>query len=166
MNNKYTVRTINSEDKLAVMDIFNYYIENSFAAYPEQRLPNEFFEMILASCKGYPTTVLLNEKNEVKGFGFLRAYNPMPAFKKTAEISYFISPDETGKGLGNLLLDHLVEAAKKQAITCILASISSLNVPSLKFHQKHGFAPCGKFTAIGIKKGVSFDVIWMQKQLG
>ena len=165
MQEQFSVRTLADDDRTAVMDIFNYYIENSFAAYPEHRLPYEFYDKILVSTSGHPTAALVNEQNEVKGFGFLRAYNPMPAFKNTAEISYFIDPTETGKGLGHLMLNFLLEAARKMNISCILAGISSLNEPSIKFHQKHGFTQCGSFNGIGIKKGTRFDVVWMQKQL-
>jgi len=50
-------------------------------------------------------------------------------------------------------------------ITTILASISSLNEGSLAFHQKNGFRECGRFRDIGVKKGRSFDGIWMQRVL-
>ena len=32
-----------------VIDIYNHYIENSFSAYPEQRVPYEFFVPMLSS---------------------------------------------------------------------------------------------------------------------
>ncbi|MCE1252563.1 MAG: N-acetyltransferase family protein [Anaerolineae bacterium] len=165
MQNQYFVRPLNAGDGKAVMEIFNYYIENSFAAYPEHRLPEEFYEKILFSCQGYPTAALTDVSDALAGFGFLRAYNPMPAFKKTAEISYFIKPGQTGQGLGKLMLDYLTDNARKMGISCILAGISSLNDPSLKFHQKNGFSHCGRFAGVGIKQGLVFDVVWMQKQL-
>lgn len=37
-------------DRESVMDIFNYYIENSFSAYPERKLPYEFFDTFLNMC--------------------------------------------------------------------------------------------------------------------
>jgi L-amino acid N-acyltransferase YncA len=37
-----------------VIDIFNYYVENSYAAYPESKLPTEFFNKFLEMTKGYP----------------------------------------------------------------------------------------------------------------
>ena len=40
-----------------VIDIFNYYIENSFAAFLENKLPYEFFGNFLELAKGYPAYV-------------------------------------------------------------------------------------------------------------
>lgn len=41
------------------------------------------------------------------GFCFLRPYSPLPAFKATAEISYFIEKDEVSKGIGKSVLELL-----------------------------------------------------------
>jgi L-amino acid N-acyltransferase YncA len=32
-----------NEDRKSIIDIFNYYVENSYAAYPETKLPYEAF---------------------------------------------------------------------------------------------------------------------------
>ena len=89
----------------------------------------------------------------------------MPAFRQTAEITYFIQPDMTGKGLGTRMLRHLEAAGKAQGITTILASISSLNEGSIRFHAQNRFTECGRFIKIGIKNGVAFDTVWMQKDI-
>lgn len=66
-----------------VMSIFNYYVENSYAAYAEMKMPDTFFSTILEMTKGYPAYIVkVNDK--VAGFCFIRAYNPFPAFSETA----------------------------------------------------------------------------------
>ena len=102
---------------------------------------------------------------KVIGFGMLRTHNPMPTFSQTAEVTYFIHPDHTGKGLGTMLLGSLIKGAIEKGITNILANISSLNLDSIKFHQKNGFIECGRFKKVGMKKGQEFDTVWMQKTL-
>ncbi len=145
-----------------VMDIFNYYIAHSFAAYPENLLPEPFFERILEMTKGYPAYVIKTGR-KCAGFCFLRAYNPHSTFRTTAEITYFIHPDHTGMGLGKLALERLEGEARLMGIRSILASISSLNDQSLAFHRKNGFTECGRLKGIGMKKQTTFDVVWMQK---
>ena len=154
---------ITEENRTEIIDLFNYYIENSFAAYPEQKFPYDFFSLFLDSCRDYPSLVAKLPGGTIAGFGMLRAHNPMPAFRHTAEITYFIRPDWTGKGLGTEMLKHLETAGKTQGITTILASISSLNEGSIRFHARHGFSECGRFVKVGMKKGVTFDTVWMQK---
>jgi L-amino acid N-acyltransferase YncA len=160
---EFTFSPIADTDREPVIDLFNHYIEHSFAAYPEQKVPYDFFTLFLETCRNYPSVVARSHDGSIAGFGLLRAHNPMPAFRHAAEITYFIRPDLTGKGLGSEMLARLEERGKEQGITTILASISSLNEGSIRFHARHGFCECGRFVNIGMKKGVIFDTVWMQK---
>ena len=161
----YSIRPMSAQDREPIMDIFNFYVENSFAAYPETKLPYQAFDMFLKMSKGYPAGTVLDQEGKVVGFGMLRAYHPMPAFSKTAEITYFLHPDHTGKGIGKKLLDYLEKGAREMSLENILASISSLNDGSVEFHRKNGFKDCGLFKDIGSKKGKTFDMVWLQKKL-
>jgi len=161
----YSISPISNEDREPIMDIFNYYVENSFAAYPETKLPYEAFDMFLKMSQGYPTAAVRDNNGDLIGFGLLRAHNPMSTFSKTAETTYFISPDHTGKGIGKKLLSHLEEEGMKKGIMHILANISSLNPRSINFHKKNGFIECGRFRRVGTKRGEAFDTVWMQKTL-
>lgn len=160
-----TLKSMTIANRLAVIDIFNHYIENSFAAYPDRKVPYEFFDILLKAAEEYPALVAEDEKNKVIGFGLLRPYHPFPVFSKTAEISYFIKPEWTRKGVGDLLFTQLIQKAELKGIKSILASIASVNEPSLQFHKKHGFIECGRFRKVGEKKGQVFDVVYMQKML-
>jgi len=153
------------EDREPVIDIFNYYVKNSFAAYPETEVPYEAFDMFLHMSKGFPSGTVRNNDGDVIGYGFLRAHNPIPAFSQTAEVTYFINHEYTGQGIGNRLLNYFEKEARKKGITTILASISSLNPGSVNFHTKHGFTECGCFKGVAKKKGQVFDEIWMQKMI-
>ncbi|HHV02645.1 MAG: N-acetyltransferase family protein [Bacteroidales bacterium] len=159
-----TFETMSFEHKEAVMDIYNYYVNNSLAAYPDDVLPYEYYEKFLDMTKCYPAYVI-KENDKIVGFCLLHAYNPFPTFKECAEISYFISPQHTGKGLGTKALKRLEEDALKVGIKTILANISSMNSRSIDFHKKNGFVECGRFQKIITKMGTPFDIIWMQKTL-
>lgn len=161
----FSLEPVSSEDGKAIIDIINHYVENSFAAYPEDQVPYEFFQFFLNMAQGYPFLVAKDGSGNVLGFGLLRPHNPMPAFSKTAEITYFLAPEYTGKGIGKAMLDRLLAEGREMGITSILASISSLNPGSLAFHRKNGFVECGRFIGIGRKKGREFDVVWMQKMV-
>jgi L-amino acid N-acyltransferase YncA len=161
----FTLSPLSADDRDAVLAIFNHYVVHGFAAYPETELPPAFFDTLLAMCRGYPNAAVRNGAGEVVGFGLLRPYHPMSTFAKTAEITYFLHPDATGQGIGERLLDFLLDGARKQGITQILASVSSRNAGSLRFHERHGFAECGRFRGIGCKRGVPFDVVYYQRTL-
>ena len=42
----FRIEPVSISDKEEIIDIFNHYIENSFAAYPEDKVPYEFFSLI------------------------------------------------------------------------------------------------------------------------
>ena len=162
---EYSISQISNEDRKAIMDIFNHYVENSFAAYPENKFPYQAFDMFLQMSSGFPTGSIRDQNGKIVGFGMLRTHNPMPTFSQTAEVTYFIHPDHTGVGLGKMLLSFLEKGAIEKGITNILANISSLNPRSIEFHQKNGFMECGRFRKVGKKNGQEFDTVWMQKML-
>jgi len=150
----------------SIMEILNYYIEKSTAAFPAYTLPEQFFAKLMEKSKGYPAYAILNSKSlEVVGFCALSAYNPFSTFKETTTISYFISPDYVGKSIGVQCLEKLETEAIQMGIKHIIAEISSENQQSLRFHGKHGFDICGTLKNIGNKFDRNFDVIYMQKNL-
>jgi L-amino acid N-acyltransferase YncA len=163
----FVIEPVSTEDGKAIIDIFNHYVKNSLAAYPESKVPYEFFELFLEMAEGYPflaaKDLAQDGKGGVLGFGLLRPHNPIPAFSGVAEITYFLAPEHTGKGIGRQMLDRLLVGARERGIKSILASISSLNLVSLAFHKKNGFQECGRFVGIGRKWGQDFDVVWMQR---
>lgn len=162
---KINIIPLTEDCRTEIMDIFNYYVENSFAAYPESKLPYEFFDHFLKMCEGYPALIATEDQGTVMGFAMLRAYNPFPTFSHTAEITYFIRTGYTGRGIGKLLLDSLIFKAREHGITSVIATISSINEGSINFHKKNGFVECGRLKEVGRKKGQTFDVVYMQKMI-
>jgi phosphinothricin acetyltransferase len=162
---QFTIEPVRKEDGKAIIDIFNHYVENSFAAYPESQVPYEFFDLFLDTAKSYPFLVARDDEENVLGFALLRPHESMPAFSRTAEITCFIAPQFTRRGIGKAMQERLLAEARERGINNILAGISSLNSASLAFHRKRGFQECGCFQRIGLKWGQDFDVVWMQKMI-
>jgi phosphinothricin acetyltransferase len=161
----YVFDTMREEHRQPVMDIFNYFIENTFAAYPEAPLSDGVFDQFLAISRKYPNVVVMDKKHDIMGFAFLQPYHPADTFRKTAVATYFILPDHTRKGIGAMILETFIKDAKKMGLKHILVNISSLNPGSIEFHRKNGFHKCGTFENIGVKAGKKFSVIWMVRSI-
>ncbi len=149
----------------AVIDVFNHFVENSFAAYNDKTVGYEFYDVFLNMARGYPSVVVKSETGDVVGFGFLSSFHHAPSFGRTACASYFVHPDHTRRGIGGLILQRFEKEAAAKGIVTILAHISSRNPDSIQFHRKNGFEECGRFRDVGEKFGKSFDMIWVQKRL-
>jgi phosphinothricin acetyltransferase len=162
---KFKIRRVTLEDEQAILKIFNYFVENSFAAYTEHAEGSAFFKKLWGISSGYPFYLAEGQDGRPIGFALIHPYYGMNVFRKTARITYFILPEYTRSGLGKIFLDKLTQDARELGIENILASISSLNEQSINFHKKHGFIECGRFKSIGEKWDQVFDEIWMQLEL-
>jgi phosphinothricin acetyltransferase len=164
-NMSYSFTPMRTSDGKAVIDIFNFFIENSFAAYPEEKVDISFYDRLMEMAEEYPSAVVRDESQKIVGFALLHAHHRAHCFRRCAEITYFLLPQHTRRGIGSRVLAAFAKEAKAMGIDTILASISSLNLNSIRFHQKQGFVECGRFRRIGKKFDKDFDVIWMQKCL-
>jgi phosphinothricin acetyltransferase len=161
----YIFEKMSESHRAAVIDIFNYFIRHSYAAYFEEAVDYLFFDHFLKMSRGYPALVIKNDGQQAVGFGFMRPHHLADSFKRAAEVTYFILPEYTRKGLGTAMLDFFAEEARQRGIDSLLANISSRNEESIRFHLKNGFRECGRFLKVGRKFGEDFDVVWMQKIL-
>lgn len=151
--------------KPGVMAIFAHYIENSFAAYATAMWSEERFNLILNGPDILTALIIENENNRVLGFGLLKKFHPGDAIKRTAELTYFLDPECTRKGLGKALLETLAAEAKNAGVDNLVASVSSKNEPSIRFHKNNGFEQAGRIRDAGFKFGEDFDIVLFQKKI-
>jgi len=161
----YTFEEMAETHREAVVDIFNYFVTKSWAAYPEEPVGDYFFDYLQQVSRDYPAVVVRNDSTGIVGFALLRPFLQAKAFSRTAEITYFIMPKHTGQGLGRLILGRFTDAARKRGVDNIVANVSSRNEGSLQFHRKMGFRECGRLRNVGRKFGGDFDVVWLQLSL-
>lgn len=160
------IRPYKLDDSNAILDIINYNILNSTAIYDynERNLETLISTFEDKLKKGFPIVVALaNEK--VVGFGYYSEFRFRDGYKFTVEHSVYVSNDFHGKGIGKLLLQELIDLAKKQKLHTMIAVIDSGNQSSVEFHEKFGF----KTVAILKETGFKFDrwlhSVFMQKML-
>jgi L-amino acid N-acyltransferase YncA len=84
------------------------------------------------------------------------------AYDDTAEISIYIIPQQHNKGLGNLLMQAIIEKGKQGGLHCILSRITEGNDKSIYLHQKFGFEMVGVLKEVGKKFGNILDVTILQ----
>ncbi|MFA6450205.1 MAG: N-acetyltransferase family protein [bacterium] len=151
--------------KAGVMRIFAYYIENSFAAYTSTMWTEDRFNLFLNSPDIISALIVEDENRLVLGFGLLKKYHPGDAINRTAELTYFLAPECTRKGLGKALLARLTDEAKHVGVDNLVASVSSKNEPSICFHNNNGFVQVGRIRDAGFKFNEDFDIALFQKKI-
>lgn len=154
---------ISESDTDAILDVFNYFVEHSYAAYYSKKVGPEYPKRLLSIAARYPVLTVKDDDGRVLGFGLLHPYHPGDCLDKTAELTYFLRPECTNRGIGTRLLAELTNHAKDLGVRTLLANISSQNEQSLAFHVKHGFEEVARLPAIGEKFGTPFDIVYMRK---
>jgi L-amino acid N-acyltransferase len=161
----YAIRPGTPEDGPAVLEVFNHFVEHSFAAYPRHPLPPGAMNEWIARTRQNKAHVVECD-GRIVGFAMLKWVYPLDTFNRAGDVGYFLLPEHTGHGLGSRLLELLETDARELGITTLLASISSRNEQSLAFHESRGFRTVGRWERVGEKLGEVFDIVWMQKDLG
>ncbi len=149
-----------------ILDIINYNILNSTALYDyEPRTLSQqtaIFEDKLS--KGFPIIVAIQDEKLV-GFGYYSEFRFREAYKYTVEHSVYVHPNHTGKGIGKLILNQLIELAQKQNLHTMIGVIDSENQSSIEFHKQFGFEIVGHIKESGFKFNRWLHSVFMQKML-
>jgi len=111
----------------------------------------------------YPVVVAVGGR-EVAGFAALTAYRPKPAFRWTVEDSVYVDRAWRGRGVGRLLLAHLLDAAVAAGHHSMLARITADNHASRRLHETLGFRLIGLEEEVAFKLGRWIDVATYQRR--
>jgi len=155
------IRNYQPEDAVAIVEIINYNILNSTAIYDYQprtvAQQQTIFEDKLQ--KGFPVIVAIAD-NIVVGFGYYCEFRFREAYKYTVEHSVYVAHEFHGHGIGKLLMQTLINLAKKQQLHTMIAVIDSENQSSVRFHEQFGFSTVAVLKETGFK----FDR-WLHSQI-
>ena len=146
------IRPYQASDAETIVAILNYYILNSTALYDYELRTFEQQQAIFDEKlkKGFPVIVATID-NRIVGFGYYSEFRFREAYKFTVEHSVYVMPNEHGKGIGKLLIQNLIDLAKKQKLHTMIAVIDSENNSSIDFHKQFKFETVGTIKESGFK---------------
>ncbi len=160
------IRPYQTQDAETIVAILNYYIANSTALYDYELRTLEqqqaIFEEKLA--KGFPVIVATMD-DLVVGFGYYSEFRFREAYKFTVEHSVYVMPNEHGKGIGKVILQSLIDLAKKQKLHTMIGVIDAENESSIAFHKQYGFKTVGIIKESGFKFDRWLHSVIMQLRL-
>jgi phosphinothricin acetyltransferase len=103
----------------------------------------------------------------VAGYAYAGPYRTRPAYRYTVENSIYVHHECSGAGVGSALMPPLIEACAAAGCRQMIAVIGdSENWPSIRLHEKFGFARVGLLPAVGWKFNRWVDSVLMQRALG
>ena len=151
--------------KKETIDIFNYYIEHTTAAYRSEKVDYDFFSALVDD-DVVSAYAIMNNANDVIGFCILEKYKNIRTFNELGDCMYFIKPEMTGKGVGREIVSLLENDAKLYGMKKLVVDISDENEKSIAFHKKHGFIEYGRLKNCWRKFGRNIGIVYMYKDIG
>lgn len=159
------IRIATGEDAAELLRIYAPYVENTPVTF-EYDVPSEaeFRTRILDTLTKYP--YLVAEENGVPlGYAYASAFKSRAAYSWSAETSIYVREDCRCRGIGRMLYAALEELLQRQHVCSLCACIAFPNPHSIAFHKGFGYRTVAHFHSAGFKRGVWYDMIWMEKEL-
>jgi phosphinothricin acetyltransferase len=101
----------------------------------------------------------------VVGYATSGPLRSRPAYDASVEVTVYLHPEETGRGVGSLLYDRLFADLRTEDLHRAYAVIAQPNPASVALHQRFGFTEVGTMHEVGRKLGRWWDVLWMERPL-
>jgi phosphinothricin acetyltransferase len=92
-------------------------------------------------------------------------FRPFQGYRYTVEHSVYVAPAMQRRGIGALLLRHLIEDAKALGKHVMVGGIAADNLASLALHVRLGFTETARMPELGYKFGRWLDLVFVQKIL-
>ena len=151
----------------AILEIFNEAIQNSTALYDyKPRAPQSMVGWFEAKRAGaFPVVGVEDESGVLLAFGSYGTFRAWPAYKYTVEHSVYVHKDHRGRGLGRVVVQELIAAARGQDLHAMMAAIDATNAASIAMHVRLGFKHVGTLPQVGFKFGRWLDLAFYQMLL-
>lgn len=160
------IREVTHSDAQVIAEIYNHYVRNTVITFEEEEVTaSEMIariEKILSS--GFSWLVAVVD-GQVIGYAYSSKWHARSAYRHTAEVSVYLSPNQQTKGWGSKLYKHLFNTLQEKSIRIAIGCIALPNRESVALHEKFGMQKVGHFREVGLKFGEWIDVGYWQVQL-
>lgn len=148
-----------------VRGTYNYFVSNTTVSFDlEPYTPEQMRTLIEPLSELYRSYIVLFE-GAYAGYIMLTQHKKRPAFNVTAEVTIYLDPAFTGKGIGKAAVKFLEEQARALAFHSLVATICTENESSLALFGKLGFKQVAHYEEIAYKFERWLDLACLQKRL-
>lgn len=161
------VRNAIDDDFASLIEIYNHYVVNSGATFDLEPVP---VDMAAAFFGAYSTSgphrlLVATVADRVVGYATSGPLRSRPAYNASVEVTVYLHPAETGRGVGSVLYDRLFSCLRSEDLHRAYAVIAQPNPASVALHRRFEFTEVGTMHEVGRKLGQWWDVLWMERSL-
>lgn len=157
------IRPATTDDAEPIAAIYNLAVRETTAIWntAEVDAANRAEWIAARTASGLPVLVI-EEAGAVLGYASYGPFRPQHGFGATVEHSVYLAAQARGAGRGRALMESLITQARQAEVHVMVAAIDASNTPSIRLHQKLGFAPVGVMPQVGQKFGRWLDLALLQ----
>jgi phosphinothricin acetyltransferase len=166
---RLVIRDAVASDMPAVREIYNALVPTTTVAWTEApETPAERDDWFRRQQRrGRPVLVAV-DGGVVVGFATyedFRGQGKWPGYRYTVEHTVHVTRSHWGSGVGQALLEALIERARADDVHVMVAAIDGDNTDSIRFHQRLGFRVTARMPELGRKFDRWLDLVLMQRIL-
>jgi phosphinothricin acetyltransferase len=98
----------------------------------------------------------------ILGFAYASKWKGRCAYRYSAEVTVYVEPTCTGRGIGSKLYEELLAALRERNFHAVIGGIALPNPTSISLHERLGFRKIAHFEQVGWKFGRWIDVGYWQ----
>lgn len=165
---EYSIRDAVEADLPSIREIYNHYVLNTSITFDEK--PQTLVALrkkFAASAKlRMPYLVAESPSGQLLGVAWVYPWQGNTANRRSVEISIYLGPAATGKGLGKALLERLLTDSQAAGIKEVIAVIADKGADaSIQMHKKFGFKETGRMGKVGFKYDRWLGTVTLTKKL-
>ncbi|AGW42158.1 phosphinothricin acetyltransferase protein [Leifsonia xyli subsp. cynodontis DSM 46306] len=165
---EYAIRQARAEDLPHVREIYNHYVANSTVTFDEDAMTLREWKSKFGYLQklGMPFIVAESPSGQVLGYALVSPWKQKRAYRYTVENSIYLGAASTGKGLGPVLMQELIDRSKAAGLKEMIAVIADKGAEaSIKMHENFGFTEIGRMGRVGYKFERWLGTVLMQRSL-
>jgi phosphinothricin acetyltransferase len=159
----FTIRAATRKDMPAIVGIYNWAINQTFATIDSEPLSAEEAAAWWTEHGSQRLTLVAEDEGDVVGWAQLLPWRQR-GYEVVEDLVY-VDPVYQKKGVGRELLSRAIEAARSTGCRTIVASVAADNSAGLRLHQSLGFEMVGTIRDAAYKFGRWMDVTLVQRQI-
>lgn len=157
------IRSAAAADAADLARIYNHYVAHTYASFETAPVTATDMSSRLAQVLGAPLPWLVAETaGRVVGYAYAARWKGRAAYRHSVESTVYLAADNVGKGVGLRLYVALIEALRTASAHTVIGGIALPNEPSVRLHEKLGFAKVAQFHQVGYKFDRWIDVGYWQ----
>jgi len=165
---EYSIREAEPADLPWIREIYNHYVANSTVTFDEDAMTLREWKSKFAYLKklGMPFIVAVSPNGQILGYALVSPWKQKRAYRFTVENSIYLGAASTGKGLGPVLMQELIDRSKAAGLKEMIAVIADKGAEaSIKMHENFGFTEIGRMGRVGYKFDRWLGTVLLQKSL-